>query len=78
MPVLPISEAAILRYASAETFRAGHHCYQQGVVIAPVLYGTMLLAEIKEETPMPEFVCCTFQADGSITAVCTCQNTWGG
>lgn len=78
MATLTISEAAILRYASAETFRAGRICYQQGAVIAPVLYGTTLLAEVVEDTAEPVFVCCTFQTDSSINATCTCQNQWGG
>ncbi len=78
MSTITITKAAILRYASAETFRHGQSCYQQGAVIAPALYGTRLLAEVKEEAPVPEFVCCTFQADGSIAATCTCQSVWGG
>jgi uncharacterized Zn finger protein len=78
MATLTLSEAAILRYASAETFRAGRTCSQQGAVIAPVLYGTTLLAEVTEDTASPVFVSCTFQADGSIEATCTCQNQWGG
>jgi uncharacterized Zn finger protein len=78
MAALTISEAALLRYASAEIFRSGRTCYQQGAVIAPVLYGTTLLAEVAEDTAEPVFVCCTFRADGSIEATCTCQNQWGG
>src|SRR5258707_4092297 len=78
MSAITITEAAILRYASAETFRHGRHCYQQGAVISPLLYGATLLSEVKEEAPGPDFVCCTFQADGSITATCTCRNAWGG
>src|SRR5579885_1332731 len=78
MSVPTISEAAILRYASAETFRSGRTCYQQGAVIAPVLYGTTLLAEVREDTAGSVLVCCTFQADGSIDATCPCHNAWGG
>jgi uncharacterized Zn finger protein len=77
MSALTITEATILHYASAETFQLGRKCYQQGAVIAPVLYGTKLLAEVKEASASA-FVCCTFQADGAIAATCTCQNAWGG
>jgi uncharacterized Zn finger protein len=78
MSALTINEAAILRYATAETFRSGYTCYQQGSVIAPVLYGTTLLTEVMEEIAGRVFVCCTFQADGSIDATCTSQPAWGG
>ncbi|HEY1353179.1 MAG TPA: hypothetical protein VGF67_26500, partial [Ktedonobacteraceae bacterium] len=73
-----LSEAAILRYASAETFRAGHVCYEHGAVIAPVLYGTTLLAEVTEDAAEPVLVCCSLQADGALAATCTCQYVWGG
>ena len=78
MSVPSLTEATLLRYASAETFQHGRGCYQQGAVLAPVLYGTRLLAEVQTDGPVPAFVCCTFESDGSITATCTCQNVWGG
>lgn len=78
MPAIHLTEASLLRYASAETFQHGYTCYQQNAVITPVLYGTQLLAEVKEGTSIPTWVCCLFQHDGSIIATCTCQNVWGG
>ncbi len=78
MSLPTMSEAAILRYASAETWHAGRTCYQQGSVIASVLYGTTLLTEVREDSAWSVFVCCAFRADGSIDATCTCQNAWGG
>lgn len=79
MPAPQISETTILQYASAGVLRYGRACYQQGAVLAPVLYGTRLLAEVKADpdASAPEFICCLFQPDGSITATCTCQNVWG-
>jgi hypothetical protein len=73
-----LSEAAILHYASAETFRAGRACYEYGAVVAPVLYGTTLLAEVTEDAAGPFLVCCRLQVDGALTAACTCQYAWGG
>jgi uncharacterized Zn finger protein len=78
MSVPHLTEADLLRYASAETFRHGSVCYHQGAVLAPALYGTRLLAEVQTGAPLPAFVSCTFDANGSITATCTCQNVWGG
>ncbi|MBO0794089.1 MAG: hypothetical protein J2P36_24500, partial [Ktedonobacteraceae bacterium] len=78
MPAIHLTEASLLRYASAETFQHGRNCYQQNTVVTPVLYGTRLLAEVKEGTSKPAWVCCLFQHDGSIIATCTCQNVWAG
>src|SRR5258708_32355404 len=78
MSVPSLTEATLLRYASAETFQHGRGCYQQGAVLAPVLYGTRLLAEVQTDGSVPAVVCCIFESDGSITATCTCQNAWGG
>lgn len=79
MPAPQISETTILQYASAEMLQYGRACYQQGAVLAPMLYGSRLLAEVKADldASAPEFICCLFQSDGSITATCTCQNVWG-
>lgn len=78
MSVPSLTETTLLHCASAETFRLGRACYQQGAVLDPVLYGTRLLAEVKTDVSLPVFVCCSFETDGSITATCTCQNVWGG
>ena len=71
MSVPSLAEATLLRYASAETFQHGRGCYQQGAVLAAVLYGTRLLAEVQTDGPVPAFVCSTFESDGSITATRT-------
>jgi len=79
MSLHTLSEAAILRYASAEILRFGRTCYEQGAVSTAVRYGTMLLAEVAEEgSAQSALVCCLFQPDDEIVATCTCQYAWKG
>jgi uncharacterized Zn finger protein len=79
MSLHTLNEAAILRYASAETLRFGQTCYEKGAVGSAVRYGTTLLAEVSEEgSAQSVLVCCLFQADGTLDATCTCQYSWKG
>ncbi|MBO0783354.1 MAG: hypothetical protein J2P37_31460, partial [Ktedonobacteraceae bacterium] len=78
MPVPRLTEAIIQHYASSESFERGSAYYAQGRVASPILRGTTLSAEVEGSEAFPYLVRCTFAADGSIEASCTCPYDWGG
>ncbi len=78
MPWPDLTETTIRQYASAESFQRGRDYYEQGAVLSLVQRGMVLQAEVEGSEPLPYIVSCTIDANGSITATCTCPYDWGG
>ncbi|HEY4386691.1 MAG TPA: hypothetical protein VGN34_19725 [Ktedonobacteraceae bacterium] len=73
-----LTEAIIHQYASPESFQRGYEYYQHGAVLSLVKRGMMFQAEVEGSEYLPYIVHCIFEADGTITATCSCPYDWGG
>lgn len=78
--VIPhLSEATIRSWATRETVQQGYQHYRRGAVLAPVLRGNLLTADVEEAQYYPYQVSMMFDADGIIRTTCTCSHpheTW--
>ena len=73
MPGLDLTEAAIRKNASVDSFQDGQQSYQQGRVRELVQRGNVLQAAVDCGMPEPYVVSATFEADGGAVATCTCR-----
>jgi uncharacterized Zn finger protein len=73
-----LSEAAIRRQATGESFRRGENYCRQGAVISLVQRGDLLQARVEGSQYEPYRVRVTFDAGGITSAVCSCPYDWGG
>jgi len=78
MTVPSLSEAAIRRRATAESFRRGESYYRRGAVISLVRRGDELQSEVEGSQYEPYRVRVTFDEGGVTSAICDCPYDWGG
>jgi uncharacterized Zn finger protein len=78
MPFPQMTEALIQHAATPEIVERGRAYYEQERVTSLVLRGTTLYAEVEGNEEFPYLVRCTFGADNSVEASCTCPYDWGG
>src|SRR6266581_6580817 len=78
MSLPDLTETTIHQYASEESYQRGREYYQQGAVTSLILRGMVLQAEVEGSESLPYIVRCVFDANGNITATCTCPYDWGG
>ncbi len=78
MTIPSLSEAAIRRQATAESFSRGESYYQGGAVVSLVQRGNVLQAEVEGSQYEPYRVQVTFDEGGVSGAACDCPYDWGG
>jgi uncharacterized Zn finger protein len=78
MTVPSLSEAAIRRQTTAESFRRGENYYRRGAVISLVRRGDELQSEVEGSQYEPYRVRVTFDEGGVTSAACDCPYDWGG
>jgi uncharacterized Zn finger protein len=78
MTIPSLSEAAIRRQATAESFSRGESYYRGGAVVSLVQRGNVLQAEVEGSQYEPYRVRITFDEGGVTGAVCDCPYDWGG
>jgi uncharacterized Zn finger protein len=78
MSLPDLTETTIQQRASEESYQRGREYFQQGAVTSLILRGVALQAEVEGSEALPYIVRCVFDANGAITATCTCPYDWGG
>jgi uncharacterized Zn finger protein len=78
MAIPSLSEAAVRRQATAESFRRGESYYRGGAVISLVQRGSVLQAEVEGSQYEPYRVRITFDEGGVAGGDCDCPYDWGG
>ena len=78
MTIPSLSEAAIRRRATAESFSRGEDYYQGGAVVSLVQRGNVLQAEVEGSQYEPYRVRVTFDEGGATNVVCDCPYDQGG
>jgi uncharacterized Zn finger protein len=78
MEALPIDEATIRQYASADSFGRGRAYARQGAVSDLARRGQRLQAAVQGSEDEPYQVDITFDEDGVAMVDCTCPYDWGG
>ncbi len=78
MTIPSLSEAAIRRQATAESFSRGESYYHRGAVVSLVQRGSVLQAEVEGSQYQPYRVRVTFDEGGVTGATCDCPYDWGG
>lgn len=78
MPIPQLSEAALRRYANAQSFARGKDYYQSGAVDYLQQRGNTLQAEVEGSEAEPYTVCLTFDEQGVTSADCTCPYSFDG
>jgi uncharacterized Zn finger protein len=78
MAIPSLSETAIRRQATAESFSRGENYYQGGAVVSLVQRGNVLQAEVEGSQYEPYRVQVTFDEGGITGAACDCPYDWGG
>jgi uncharacterized Zn finger protein len=73
-----LSEAAIRRQATGESFRRGENYCRQGTVVSLVRRGDLLQAQVEGSQYEPYRVRVTFDAGGITSAACSCPYDGGG
>jgi uncharacterized Zn finger protein len=78
MTIPSLSEAAIRRQATAESFSRGESYYRGGAVVSLVQRGSVLQAEVEGSQYQRYRVRVTFDEGGVTCATCDCPYDWGG
>ena len=78
MTIPSLSEAAIRRQATPESFSRGESYYREGAVLSLVQRGNMVQAEVEGSQYEPYRVQVTFDEGGVTGATCNCPYDWGG
>jgi uncharacterized Zn finger protein len=78
MTIPSLSEAAIRRQVTSQSFSRGKSYYQGGAVVSLVQRGNVVQAEVEGSQYMPYRVRVTFDEGGITDAVCDCPYDWGG
>jgi uncharacterized Zn finger protein len=78
MTIPSLSEAAIRRQVTSESFSRGKSYYQGGAVVSLIQRGNVVQAEVEGSQYMPYRVRVTFDEGGITDAVCDCPYDWGG
>lgn len=74
--VIPhLSEATIRDWTTEETLRHGYQHYRRGAVLAPVLRGNLLTADIEDAQYYPYHVTIFFDDEGINQTSCTCSQS---
>ncbi len=73
-----LSENAIRRLSSGESFRRGQAYYQLGAVLSLVRRGDVLRAEVEGSQYEPYQVRVAFDQAGITVVTCSCPYDWGG
>ena len=78
MSIPALTETAIRRGASAESFRRGEEYYEGGAVTSAVRRGDTIQAEVDGSQYEPYRVSIAFDQAGVTAASCSCPYDWGG
>jgi uncharacterized Zn finger protein len=78
MRIPSLSEAAIRRHTTSQSFDRGYSYYWDGAVISLVQRGNVVQAEVEGSQYEPYRVRITFDEGGVTWATCSCPYDWGG